>query len=93
MVNQWWVTAPWGENEPGKGRESVPAWAGLGCAQGAALTLSFPAKMGTWLPWRSGKQIQVIQSRDGQKKKRKRFLLTEGLELTLAKKKKNNVQL
>lgn len=34
MGNQWWVTAPWGANEPGKGRESVPACAGLGCALG-----------------------------------------------------------
>lgn len=34
----------------GKGRESVPGCAGLGCAQGAALTLSCSDKMGTWVP-------------------------------------------
>lgn len=37
--------------------------------------------------WGAEKQMQVIQSQDGQKRKGKGFLLTEGLELTFPKKK------
>lgn len=42
--------------------------------------------MGAMKKWGAEKQMQVIQSQDGQKRKGKGFLLTEGLELTLRKK-------